>query len=408
MALDDGTVPIGASDGRGGGPGELPGTCGGVVSILVEIEPLLLMKQGAVLGENGSETKICRIRIAIASSHPYKRNRNTDRTNPVYERYPISGIKQSYRYTSRTRTIVMPILIFSLLGGMAWFYIQSDPKKIAERKETIPLPRVAETSATHSLPGKDFELSVFKESHSPPPRTSKTKESEGSITTRSDATTLSSGLPPSAGEVTIRAQTANELIAASKDPRNQPLAADFTPWLSPLALDSYMRAKDQGHALGFWDRGHWMTSIEGRWKDGSHEFRIRYARTPEKPDWRWEYRINLVPDKFLETHAQMRKKGFSLVSSQSFLHPDQQRRYQAVWQFQPELGSSTTASGSRPEIAAANEFAGPPKSLRFSPAPAEQRPLERLFGESRPSNPGLATNPGSGTALDVNRLPFHR
>lgn len=325
----------------------------------------------------------------------------------MYERYPISGIKQSYRHASRSRTIVMPILILSLLGGLAWFYIQSDPEKMAARKESVRLENTPHPGATHIVPGKIVSLTKTGGSESFPagqdtvPKKTKgaLQNRLGTIASNSTQSTISPGTP------TGRALSPKEI---SERPS---LGKDFTPWLSPLALDSYMRAKDQGHTVGFWDRGHWMTSIEGRWKDGSHEFRIRYAKTPNKPDWRWEYRINLTPEQFLETHAHMRENGFSLVSSQSFQHPDKKRRYQAVWQSHPtqsEMTSNSHQTGSTVDLATVEELEGPPITLRYSPTPADVRTPERLFGESNLSNPQLATNPSGGTALDVNRLQFRR
>ncbi|MDA7921631.1 hypothetical protein N9Z18_00570 [Verrucomicrobiales bacterium] len=38
----------------------------------------------------------------------------------------------------------------------------------------------------------------------------------------------------------------------------------FTPWMHPLALDTYIRAKSSGNGKSFWESGHWITSVEGR------------------------------------------------------------------------------------------------------------------------------------------------
>ncbi|MDF1852551.1 MAG: hypothetical protein P1U85_17060 [Verrucomicrobiales bacterium] len=300
----------------------------------------------------------------------------------MYERYPISGIKQSYRHTPRTRTIVMPLLIVALLGGMAWFYVSSDPAKRA----------ALENLNSHIVP------EAFAENSSPPelfPIQAEAAETRVAAKTESAPTSSRSASPERPPK-------------ALPFPEESTLGPDFTPWLSPLALDSYMRTKDQGHQVGFWDRGHWMTSIEGRWKDGSHEFRIRYAETPKTPGWKWEYRINLTPEQFLETHAQMRDAGFSLVSSQSFLHPDQRRRYQAVWQSHPIPNRITSLQAPSTEVASSDEVNGPPASLRFIPAPAGATPPERLFGERTEATPQLVTSPQSGGALDVNRLEFRQ
>jgi hypothetical protein len=60
----------------------------------------------------------------------------------VYEKYHITGIQQSYRTKSGPKTVVMPIVIFTLLGAMATFYVKTRPVE-----ETIPEP-AAETPVT--------------------------------------------------------------------------------------------------------------------------------------------------------------------------------------------------------------------------------------------------------------------
>lgn len=298
----------------------------------------------------------------------------------------------------------MPLLIAALLGGMVLFFFQSDPERMAEKAAA---ERESLATGNEELPDAEDLPSEALEAVSP------STEDPSPGETSSSKPGFSSVASPSAGSLSDRVEDEN--IPAESGIEHRELDARvglFTPWLSPLALDSYMRAKDQGHEVGFWERGHWITTIEGRWKDGSHEFRIRYDAAPDHPGWRWRYKINLPPDEFLEEHAEMRKKGFRLVQSQSFLHPDQRRRYQAVWEsdranLSPNMeaaGASRSESASRTESAPRSEETAARVADRSrettSPASQPSPTVRRYFGSrsDRPTDPGAP--------LDVNNLEF--
>jgi hypothetical protein len=207
----------------------------------------------------------------------------------MYERYPISGIKQTYRHTTEIRTVIMPLLIMFLLGGMITFYFKTRPIQDAA------------VATGERAPAQ----SVFSES-----------------------------------ENSLRAVPV-EGIDAKPDGAPEPARAGgksastkFTPWMSPIALDTYIRFQNEGHEVSFWKRGHWITAIEGRWSEArdEHQFRITYEKIPEPDSWKWQYRIDQRPEEFFRNAVEMQNQGFVLVDSQSFDHPDGEKRHQSIWQ----------------------------------------------------------------------------
>ncbi len=107
---------------------------------------------------------------------------------------------------------------------------------------------------------------------------------------------------------------------------------DFTSWMSPLALDTYIRQKNRGFEKTFWERGHWIKAVEGRWNNGAHEFRIAFAANPDPERIQWYYRIDQTEAQFTETLNRLRNEGYTLAQSHAYVLPDGSRRFQGVWQ----------------------------------------------------------------------------
>lgn len=107
--------------------------------------------------------------------------------------------------------------------------------------------------------------------------------------------------------------------------------SDFTPWMSPLALDTYIRQKNRGFEQSFWARGNWIIAIEGRWQFDHHEFRIVHDTIPDRARFEWYYRIDQTEAEYRETLSRLRREGYRLVQSQAYERPDKTKRYQAVW-----------------------------------------------------------------------------
>ncbi len=207
----------------------------------------------------------------------------------MYERVPITGIRESHRFVEGPRTVVMPLLITTLLAGLIGFYFHGEPRSpISMASAALPDSQAAEAKApTTSAPN---QVSVPLAAPNAPQR----------------------DLP---------------IVARADVPEK-----DFTSWMSPQALDSYLRQKNRGYQGNFWSRGNWIRAIEGRWHEGTREIRIALGTMTERGRIEWAYRINLTEIAFAEELARKGNEGFILAQSQAYRHPDGTKRYQAVWQ----------------------------------------------------------------------------
>lgn len=127
----------------------------------------------------------------------------------------------------------------------------------------------------------------------------------------------------------------------------------FTSWLSPEGLDQHIRDKNDGFEESFWERGHWIKAVEGRWAEGDHQFRIAYEPIPNPETWQWQYRVNQTQSTFAASIREMSERGFKLYQTQSYERPDGERRFQGVWQREikdlPTMVGNATESGESPE-----------------------------------------------------------
>ena len=106
---------------------------------------------------------------------------------------------------------------------------------------------------------------------------------------------------------------------------------DFTPWMSKADLASYLKkfevAKD--HAPDPWQKSHWITAAEGRWRDGTAEYRVRTLLAP--PEWQGVWFLDLEQEQFGKAIKQYGDEGYVLVYYHSFKLPDGTMQYQGVW-----------------------------------------------------------------------------
>ena len=225
----------------------------------------------------------------------------------MYERYPISGIKQSYRPVPGTKTVVMPLVIAALGVGMVVFYFKGEgPEKTTTASPPAPTvtSRLPETTI---LPDPIKAISI-------------------------EPGTKTAAMPPAAEK--FLPIVTNEGVAEN----------DFTLWMSPLALDTFIRQRNRGFEKTYWERGHWIKAVEGRWGDGAHEFRIAIAKMPDEARLHWYYRIDQTEREFSETLQRLEKEGYSLAQSQDYDHPDGTKRYQGVWQKEASAFTATESS----------------------------------------------------------------
>jgi Bacterial tandem repeat domain 1 len=108
----------------------------------------------------------------------------------------------------------------------------------------------------------------------------------------------------------------------------------FTPWMSLSELNQWQVQFDTtppgGHP-NYWDKGHWMNAVEARWHEGIPQYRVRYGPVPEGFDGAWYWYANLDQATFSAHVHELADKGFVLCDPNSYLRPDDSRRYQGVW-----------------------------------------------------------------------------
>ncbi len=111
--------------------------------------------------------------------------------------------------------------------------------------------------------------------------------------------------------------------------------AGFTPWMSHADLDQFLSQYDStppgGHP-NYWDKGHWINAVEGRWHNGIPEYRIRYGTVPPHRARWWYWYLNQDQESYSRHVHELADQGFTLLDPNSFLRPDGTRRYQGVWQ----------------------------------------------------------------------------
>lgn len=194
----------------------------------------------------------------------------------------------------------MPLLIAAILAALSVFYFRGEPSP----PEEAPLAE-APPIAVASVPGASAEVEPEVEVAEPPP------------TVILAASSVVASSPDRSPRVVERPGLSER---------------DFTPWMSPLALDTYIRQKNRGHRGGFWTRGNWIRAIEGRWREGEREFRIALGTMDRPGEIDWNYRLDLTEAAFAEALDRFIGEGYALVQSQAYRHPDGRLRYQAVWQ----------------------------------------------------------------------------
>ena len=251
----------------------------------------------------------------------------------------------------------------AIVAFMVLFYATGDPYDPAE-DETV----IVSTPAREALEVSPQEITTeaVLEATAPSPAEEETTLEE--VNTPDSEPTESELL-----------KTAEAVVAPAKE-------KGFTPWMEPLALDTYIRSKSTATGKTFWESGHWITAVEGRWKNGTREFRIAYDQIPEIETWQWRYKVNQSQLEFATSVTEMVDQGYTLVQTQTFRQPDGDHRYQGVWHRQ--LASPTVAETTTVQTAVNNHSA------------AAQQP------DIAPISRSSATASTETRALNVNRLSF--
>ena len=105
-----------------------------------------------------------------------------------------------------------------------------------------------------------------------------------------------------------------------------------TGWMTLDEMNAKLNALEQKEdGKNFWDRGHWITAVDGRWHKGAPEYRLRYSEVPEHRAYWWYWWFNQDQKSFRKHMHELADKGFTLVHYQEFERPTGEIRYQGVW-----------------------------------------------------------------------------
>lgn len=107
----------------------------------------------------------------------------------------------------------------------------------------------------------------------------------------------------------------------------------FTPWMSLAELNAFMatfESKVPGES-NYWGQGHWIEAVEGRWKNGIPQYRIRYGDAPKNQGYWWYWFINQDENSFHDKVHHYADDGYVLAHYNKVVWPDGAPRFQAVW-----------------------------------------------------------------------------
>lgn len=111
---------------------------------------------------------------------------------------------------------------------------------------------------------------------------------------------------------------------------DQPLTQ--SGWLSLEELNSLLgELEKKENGKNFWDEGHWVNSVDGRWENGIPEYKISYSKVPENSGYLWHWWFNQDEKSFRKIMHELADKGFRMVYFQSFKRPTEEIKYQGVW-----------------------------------------------------------------------------
>jgi hypothetical protein len=110
----------------------------------------------------------------------------------------------------------------------------------------------------------------------------------------------------------------------------------FSGWMAKRDLDSYFEILNKGDtSSNYFDKGHWISAVEGRWNGHEVEYRVIIEDTPDVP-FKWWWWFNQKHRNFVAIMKKYEKEGASLIRAQSFAMPDGTVLYQSVWTRYPE------------------------------------------------------------------------
>lgn len=243
-------------------------------------------------------------------------------------KYNIFNFTESYRHAEGRHTVLLPATMGIVVLFSFWIVTKTRPTAKKTQEEIL----VATPSTDQKNPGKsgimsppkiDLNIDFDTDLRSIPVIDPAIDIAPGATVPRP----VPNGSEPAPTVVKARPVSQDGLPLV-----NPGVSSDqFTDWMTPIELNRHIHALNQGQEVSFWDRGHWIVAVEGRWSQNRQEYRIVYEKTPKNTNFQWRYRIAQSKDAFARTIDQFRNEGFTLVQSQVFENPDRSRQYQAVW-----------------------------------------------------------------------------
>lgn len=249
----------------------------------------------------------------------------------VDPKYNILNFTESYRKADHRHTILLPVLMGLVVMGSFWIV-----------STTRPTVRKAETQPAYLDPRNQTKGSVDEIAISSPPKIDLDIDFDldvGEIPVIDPGIDINQRPLVQGRQAVPDVPTASVIRAIPVSPDGLPLmnvdsgvVGRFTSWMTPTALNQHILSLNQGQEVSFWDRGHWIIAVEGRWANNRQEYRIIYEQVPRESNFQWRYRIAQSPDAFARNITQLESDGFTLVQSQFYEMPGKYRLYQAVWQ----------------------------------------------------------------------------
>lgn len=109
----------------------------------------------------------------------------------------------------------------------------------------------------------------------------------------------------------------------------------MTDWMSAPELKAYFEKQKKKYNDRVVPPGHWVSEVDGRYKNGQVEYRYEYAPMPSDCGCGWQWWFNKDEKVFKALEKKYKKEGWDMVHEQSFTLPSGEKRYQGVWHKQP-------------------------------------------------------------------------
>ena len=102
-------------------------------------------------------------------------------------------------------------------------------------------------------------------------------------------------------------------------------------WKPTAEFKAYLQKQKEINDGKIFPRRHWVSKVDGRFKNGEIEFRCEYEPVPSEGPYSWFWWYNMDEQALKERKIRYKERGLFMVHEQSFTLPDGEKRYQGVW-----------------------------------------------------------------------------